>query len=186
MSPDGDQVAFSWNGEKLGKTDKPPGADDFDIYLKLVGSSDLRRLTTDSGRTWAGGWSPDGRQIAWFRDFPQGVIYLLSPASGAQHKLIDFPAFGRPVWSPDGKWLIAAGQPRAPEGNGIYVIPVDGGPPRRVLQPKAPQVLVSPALAPDGHHLAYMACRTPSGGPKCEVEVMESTSGGSRSQCRVA
>ena len=174
LSPDGDQVAFSWNGDKSDKTAQPDGFDDFDIYLKQVGSSDLRRLTTDSGRTWPGAWSPDGRQLAWFRDFPRGVIYLLSPASGAQHKLNDFPVFGPPLlWSLDGKWLIAAGQPKAPEGNGIYVVPVDGGPPRRVLQPKAPQFLASPALAPDGHHLAYMACAVSSGGAKCDVEVMD-------------
>ena len=38
FSPDGNQVAFSWNGEKQ---------DNFDIYIKLIGSPTPVRLTTD-------------------------------------------------------------------------------------------------------------------------------------------
>src|SRR5262249_8915442 len=37
FSPDGNQVAFSWNGEKR---------DNFDIYVKLIGSETQLRLTT--------------------------------------------------------------------------------------------------------------------------------------------
>ena len=69
LSPDGEQVAFSWdNGNEHAGTG---GWDHFDIYLKLVGASDVRRLTTDPGRNWVGGWSPDGRQIAMLREEPQ-------------------------------------------------------------------------------------------------------------------
>src|SRR5262249_25508053 len=38
FSPDGNQVAFSWDGEKQ---------DNFDIYIKLIGSPTPVRLTTD-------------------------------------------------------------------------------------------------------------------------------------------
>ena len=38
LSPDGNQVAFSWQGEK---------SDNWDIWLKMIGSSEMRRLTTD-------------------------------------------------------------------------------------------------------------------------------------------
>jgi eukaryotic-like serine/threonine-protein kinase len=167
LSPDGEQVAFSWNGEK---------GDNFDVYLKLVGSSDVRRLTTDPGLDWTGGWSPDGRQIACLRVGPLGkTIYLVSPVSGTQRKLIDFPDAGPPLtWSPDGRWLVVATRPTASNGGGVYVIPVDGGAPRRVAQPrKAPQFLASPAPAPDGRHLAYLACEEMTGGTICDVEVVE-------------
>ena len=40
FSPDGEQIAFSWNGEN---------EDNFDLYIKLVGSAAVRRLTTASG-----------------------------------------------------------------------------------------------------------------------------------------
>ena len=36
FSPDGDQVAFEWRGEK---------GDNADIYVAMVGSSEVRRLT---------------------------------------------------------------------------------------------------------------------------------------------
>ena len=170
LSPDGEQVAFSWTGEKQATGS---GRDTFDIYLKLVGTSDVRRLTTEPGRNWAGDWSPDGRQIAYFRDVPRGAIYLLSPVSGTRRKLLEFPATFGLTWTPDGRWLIAAGRPPPPDRGGIYAIPVDGGVPRRVIESKLAQVLVSPAVAPDGRHLAYLTCDDTSAGPICGVDVVK-------------
>ena len=40
FSPDGDQVAFEWDGEN---------GDNADIYITMVGSSEVRRLTSESG-----------------------------------------------------------------------------------------------------------------------------------------
>ena len=58
FAPDGDQVAFAWSGEKYDNTD---------IYVTLVGSTDVRRLTTDAADDFAPSWSPDGRRIAFLR-----------------------------------------------------------------------------------------------------------------------
>ena len=58
FSPDGEQVAFSWNGEKW---------DDASIYVKMIGSAEVRRLTTDPASDGYPAWSPDGRQIAFVR-----------------------------------------------------------------------------------------------------------------------
>ena len=63
FSPDGTQVAFSWNGER---------EDNYDIYLKTVGSSDERRLTTDPAADTLPIWSPDGKEIAFLREHPRG------------------------------------------------------------------------------------------------------------------
>ena len=38
FSPDGRQIAFTWDGEK---------GDNYDIYVKLVGETNALRLTTD-------------------------------------------------------------------------------------------------------------------------------------------
>ena len=62
FSPDGRQVAFAWDGE---------AQDNWDIYVKHVGSSEVRRLTTDGGVDLAPSWSPDGRQIAYVRAGPR-------------------------------------------------------------------------------------------------------------------
>ena len=58
FSPDGSQVAFAWDGEQQ---------DNSDIYVKLVGSSDVRRLTTHAAVDSAPQWSPDGKWIAYAR-----------------------------------------------------------------------------------------------------------------------
>src|SRR5438046_2467843 len=54
FSPDGSQVAFSWNGEKQ---------DNFDIYIKQVEGVAPVRLTTDPAPDNFPAWSPDGRSI---------------------------------------------------------------------------------------------------------------------------
>ena len=41
--------------------------DNWDIYVTLVGSSDVRRLTSDPLPDMKPTWSPDGRQIAFLR-----------------------------------------------------------------------------------------------------------------------
>jgi eukaryotic-like serine/threonine-protein kinase len=58
LSPDGNQVAFAWSGEKN---------DNWDLYLKFVGSPEIRRLTTDPLHDVYPRWSPDGRYIAFIR-----------------------------------------------------------------------------------------------------------------------
>ena len=91
------------------------GPHNFNIYLKQVGSSDVRRLTTDPGDSWAGAWSPDGRQIACFRVGPHGgTIFLISPVTGTERKIVEFPAKGPPLsWSADGRGVIVAGERKA-------------------------------------------------------------------------
>ena len=76
FSPDGNHVAFSWNGEKQ---------DNFDIYVKQIGRDKPIRLTTDAGRDFSPAWSPDGRTIAFGR--------LLSPKSSG---IFLIPALGGP------------------------------------------------------------------------------------------
>src|SRR4029078_4707708 len=59
FSPDGKQIAFSWNGEN---------GDNFDIYIKLV-NSEVRplRITSNPAEDIYPAWSPDGQQIAFVR-----------------------------------------------------------------------------------------------------------------------
>jgi eukaryotic-like serine/threonine-protein kinase len=168
FSPDGQQVAFAWDGEK---------SDNGDIYVKMIGSSEVHRLTTDPKFEAAPSWSPDGRQIAFLRwSSGNATIHLVSPLGGTARKLIDAPWEGPLSWSPDGRWL-AAVRPRsenaATEGaGGVWLVPVQGGEPRRVTEPQPEGNDRAPAFSPDGLRLAYASCVTRLPPSPCDVHVL--------------
>ena len=82
FSRDGSQIAFAWS---------PEGPQDqFDLYVKVIGSERLLQLTKRPADFIFPAWSPDGRQIAFARMAQQGSgIYLVSPLGGAERKLAD-------------------------------------------------------------------------------------------------
>jgi eukaryotic-like serine/threonine-protein kinase len=161
LSPDGNQVAFSWNGDRT--------TGNVDIYVAMVGSPAVHRVTTDPAMDVFPRWSPDGRSIAFVRQSTDhaGRVYVTSPFGGAERKLIDFDAhfdrvaqFGQLSWSPDGRYIAAARSSTQPAGEstGIYLIPISGGEPRRLTRARAPASDRDPAISADGRRLAYFSC----------------------------
>jgi eukaryotic-like serine/threonine-protein kinase len=162
FSPDGSQVAFSWNGEQQDNTD---------IYVKLAGSGTRLRLTTDPAPDTNPAWAPDGRNIAYVRG---ASLYLVSPLGGPERKVAEFrrTIFPAISWTPDGKWLAVTEQ--EPEGtSGIFLIPVEQGEKRR-LTSNAGSFDHTPALSPDGRFLAYAHCSTYSvaNSESCAVNIL--------------
>jgi serine/threonine protein kinase len=164
FSPDGEQVAFAWNG---------PKEDNWDIYMTLLGSSEVRRLTTDPAEDVSPAWSPDGRQIAFVRQQPDdSTVHLLSPLGGGERRLSDFRGADSIAWSPDGRWLAAGrsgflnfgvmsflSRPGGKGPRGISLIPADGGAARPLIASKPGHADSKPAFSPDGRRLAYVSCR---------------------------
>jgi len=139
FSPGGDQVAFSWNGEK---------EDNFDIYVKSVGASGIPlRLTRDPAPDRLPAWSPDGRYIAFAR---AGSVYLVPPLGGPDRKLADFNA-GHVAWTPDGKSVAVSGWRQ-----GIYLISLESGEKRQITFPPADAMGdLFFAFSPDGGDLVF-------------------------------
>ena len=169
FSPDGDQIAFTWNGGR---------GDNTDIYVKMVGSAEARRLTTDPAIDDFPAWSPDGRQIAFVR-IPSGsvtgAIHLVSPLGGSDRKLSDQTvARGRPSWSPDGRWLVTGAYYYANDAGsdirGIRLVDSSSGAVRSITSPTGSTFHSFPAFSPDGRHLAYLSC---VGRMSCRVDVVE-------------
>jgi Tol biopolymer transport system component len=160
FSPDGNQVAYTWDGENHDNTD---------IYVKLIGSPTVLRLTTDPASEQYPVWSPDGRQIAFLRG---DQIYTVSPLGGSERKLADVPGIeGRFSWSADGRW-IAVAQVRTPhEANGIFLISADGLQRRRLTIQEGLSNDREPTFSPDGRRLAYGTCF----GQVCALSCMELT-----------
>ena len=173
FSPDGRQVAFAWNGERPDGGARPWWQGDWDIYVKFVGATNMRRLTSGPGLDLAPAWSPDGREIAYVRD---GHIRLVSALGGSDRQITDLQVMLPAVWSPDGRYL-AAGDGREPAGassagRSIYLIPVQGGVPRALTRPRPRARHQSPAFSPDGRRLAFISCDE-GGGWGCDLQVLD-------------
>jgi Tol biopolymer transport system component/predicted Ser/Thr protein kinase len=180
FSPDGTQVAFAWNGDRQ---------DNWDIYVKLVGTSGPPlRLTTDPESDMYPSWSPDGRQIA-FRRTPRaeddmlplwssafvwrsagGAVMVMPALGGVERKVADVPQARCPTlsWTPDGRWL-ATPATDSSGVSGIFLLPLDQGEARRLTSNSA-GVDISPTLSADGRFLAYASCTSDY---SCTVQVQE-------------
>jgi Tol biopolymer transport system component/DNA-binding winged helix-turn-helix (wHTH) protein len=160
FSPDGTQVAFSWNGE---------AQDNFDIYVQAVGSGAPLRITTDAAPDVFPVWSPDGRFIAFFRE-RQG-IFLVPPTRGAEIQIVDATGVpGQISWSADSRHIAYTRQLGEAEPGGIYVVDFEvGNVSRRLITPEPPRHLRSPVFSPDGRWLAFASCH---GGNACDVSAV--------------
>lgn len=164
FSPDGSQVAFSWDG---------PKQDNFDIYIKIPGSEVPFRLTSDPAFDLSPRWSPDGRTVAFLRILPSSrLAVILIPALGGQERtLATFrsvrrDAFGGGInnaalpglsWSPDGKWLAAPGiVESAGIADRIWLVSVETGELHPITTPPEGSFGdMDPAFSPDGTAIVF-------------------------------
>jgi len=157
FSPDGNQVAFVWAGEKGGNAH---------IYVSQIGAADSpRRLTSFSEPAYefAPAWSPDGRYIAFFRyqdkDKSLGV-FVTAALGGSERRLYSVKSFRKVDeldWSPDGKYLALCDSPTPDAASQILLLSLDTLDVHPVTSPAA-GILgdSSPAFSPDGKYLAFV------------------------------
>ena len=152
FSPDGEQLAFVWNGQSQ---------DNYDIYVKPIGAGFPRQLTTNGARDHSPAWSPDGRQIAFLREFSGGHGLLVVPALGGPERELgtskaDGVAFGLD-WHPDGMLIALVGKESPTEANRIFLFSLET---RRKKALTAPPALSRgdsfPVFSQDGTQLAFI------------------------------
>jgi Tol biopolymer transport system component/tRNA A-37 threonylcarbamoyl transferase component Bud32 len=159
LSPDGEFVAFSWDGENK---------DTVGIYTKQIASGVLTRLTNDAAVDSSPAWSPDGRLVAFRRLVPgASQIVVKSYMGGPERKLAEWPyqvaghlrALGLTrdlCFSPDGKWLVTSGGSAPTDPTGLVAISVETGELSKLTSPIGKNVMdTGPALSPDGRTLAF-------------------------------
>jgi serine/threonine protein kinase len=162
LSPDGSQVAFSWNG---------PDQANFDIYVKTtkagaaVAAQPLR-LTRDPADDRNPVWSPDGSSIAFLRKLNIGYLFdlMLMPALGGQERKLaevsipETGGFYSPylAWTPDSQSLIIADQESAGRPTALFLVSGRTGEKQQLTFP--PSGVIGdhcPAVSPDGKSLVF-------------------------------
>ena len=158
FSPDGNQIAFAWDGGK---------GDNIDIYVKQVGSEALLRLTTNPATDTTPLWSPDGRTIAFTRvTGERSELFLISPLGGPERKIAESRETRHWVkeyvllasdWSPDSKWLVISEASSSRDPGALYLLSSESGEKRRITMPPAGNNGDGNAVfSPDGSTIAFV------------------------------
>ena len=155
LSPDGQHVAFAWNG----------GAGPLlSIYVKLIGTEEPLRLTKQASTDFNPVWSPDGRYIAFCRiQKDEPGIYIISALGGAERRVRKtrwweqefseaLGSVGRLSWSTDGKLLAFSDRESNNDAASIFLLSLDSLEVRRLTSSKGD---FDPAFSPDGQTLAF-------------------------------
>lgn len=177
-SPDGSQIAFL--SHRVGE-DQIAATE---IWVIRCDGAQPRQITTHSGVdfTSAPSWSPDGTQLVYSGNLPNGDAALfITHVDGSGTRQVSpegIQAFD-PSWSPDGCSILFAGET---EGRTqIFTIDPDGSNLRQLTESQADSV--APAWSPDGTQIAF--ARTPSLAEAThtvsELLVMEADGGNVRS-----
>ena len=161
LSPDGDEVVFTWNG---------PKQDNEDVYVQRVGSGSPLRLTMDPASDFNPVWSPDDRWIAFLRGNSAGPmssvrfdLVLVPPLGGPERRLAEIRAreVAWPVqtylaWCPDATCLVVTDSPGGEKPDALFIVSVETGEKRQLTHPRLPALGdASPAVSLDGRALIF-------------------------------
>ena len=163
FSPDGSQIVFNWDGNP------PSGSKGFDLYVKVIGSENLLRLTRHPSEYWIGSaWSPDGTRIAFHRISGKDTgLYVVPALGGPEKKLrsthaspgVDCPGCfsGTPIsWSPDGKWIAFAASLPPADKQRLYLLSLETLESKQISHAEGCIHEGMPAFSHDGKQLAYL------------------------------
>ena len=157
FSPDGNQVAFVWAGEKGGYAH---------IYVSQIGATDSPRQITTSGEgtfEFAPAWSPDGRYLAFFRFTEKEKelsIFVTAALGGSERRLYKVNSYRKVDaldWSVDGKYLAFSDSASPSEASRIFLLSLDTLEVHPITSPPTGNLGdTTPAFSPDGKSLAFV------------------------------
>jgi eukaryotic-like serine/threonine-protein kinase len=153
FSPDGNQIAFAWDG---GNSD---AESPFDLYVKVVGTENMSRLTFKPAIWLAAAWSPDGRTIAFARKTAsESGIYEVSAIGGPERKLASATFNYVPMmsvsWSADGKTLAFSDQSSG--SLRVHFLALDTGAITNPPNPAGCHIAAYPVISPNAPLVAFL------------------------------
>jgi Tol biopolymer transport system component len=181
LSPDGKQVAFTWDGGEGGASH---------LYVKLVDGGEPLQLTDDAAGTLSPAWHPEGTRIAFIRHIEEDDgnlvdgIFVVSALGGAEQRLATSHANGHGLsWSPDGALLAMVDKNPADGLDAIFLLSTETGKKHQLTSPSPPSDLFTvggdvqtggdrrPAFSPDGRTVAFVRGWEKSGAGQGDIYV---------------
>ncbi len=153
FSPDGSQIVFAWDGGTN---------NNFDLYVKVVGTENILKLTHKPSTWLAPAWSPDGRTIAFARKSgSDSGIFEIPAIGGPERKLASVMFSYTPVmstsWSSDGRLLSYA------DGSGaMHLLLRESGQLTALALPAKCDRGWSPVFSPKEARIAFLCDRNNS------------------------
>ena len=130
LSPDGEQLAFAWQG---------PEQADWDIWVQPIGDDNPVRITDNDTDERLATWSPDGRSLAFvsFSSDPDDCGIFIKPIlGGPAERLADcYPGMRSLDWSPTGDMLVFNGGEVGGRTRSLYTHDLATGVRRRLTTP---------------------------------------------------
>jgi dipeptidyl aminopeptidase/acylaminoacyl peptidase len=166
LSPDGTEVAFSWNRT---------GA--YELYTAPLAGDRIIQLTESDTRSVSPRWSPDGTQIAFTRDdagTERMAIWIVDRDGAHERKLTaDDDAMHRDIaWSPDGRSIACVANIGGKRFSVQLIDAATGA--RRELTDGAYED-ARPRFSPDGARILFESWRT---GSRIEADLYLMPAGG--------
>ncbi len=141
LSPDGQTVAFSWQG---------------DIWTVPAEGGTAYRLTVHEAYDSHPRWSPDGSRLVFVTDrHGSGDLYVIGSRGEAPRRLTYHSAPDGPAsWMPDGRILFETDRTwqQVEREEEVYTVSAEGGTPDRLLD----AVGYTPVMSPDGRFIAFV------------------------------
>jgi len=152
FSPDGERIAYTRLGSESGVSE---------IWaVPTLGGPSIHVMDNAFGAAW----SPNGKRLAFVLRRPgEGDAIAVSAADGTKLSTImkgdgDYPFFRTLSWSPDGNYLAVTRSSGGIAGE-LWLVPLNGSPPHRLLS-DAPGIFSNrPVFTPDGNGLVHESNR---------------------------
>lgn len=151
ISPDGRFVAYGWKGNDQ---------DNWDIYIKLIGTETVIRLTDHPATELRAKWSSDGNYVYYLRyENGTSTIYKKPVVGGNEIRVIESPpfSFGDFDISPDEKWISFNTRNDRKSPLDILLISLETGEATKLTDPSSGfNGDIHPRFSPDGTQLAFI------------------------------